>query len=83
MSTSISALGNLSMPSHHHQYGTSGSSISHNDALQQYDHLVTQSHQHPFSSGFQAFNGQNFSNSMHSFHQGIVQFNTYNYNNGN
>lgn len=66
MPTALSALSGLPVPT---QYSAP------NDAHQmaQYDHLVSQTHHHPFSTGFQhsPFNGQNFASSMHSFHQGI------------
>lgn len=66
MPPSLSSLSGLQIPT---QYP--GSQIG-NDAHQmvsQYDHLVSQSHQHAFPSGFQhpSFAAQNYANPVHSF----------------
>lgn len=72
MPPSLSSLSGLQIPT---QYpGTQIGNDAHQMASQ-YDHLVSQSHQHAFSSGFQhpSFAGQNYANPVHSF-QGTSSF---------
>lgn len=65
MPPSLSSLSGLQIPT---QYP--GTQVGNEAQMSsQYDHLVSQSHQHAFPSGFQhpSFTGQNYANSVHSF----------------
>ncbi|KAG4080394.1 hypothetical protein HA402_010462 [Bradysia odoriphaga] len=66
MPPSLSSLSGLQIPP---QYSGTPMGNDANQMASHYDHLVSQSHQHAFSSGFQhpSFTGQNYTNPVHSF----------------